>query len=104
MAYVGFATNGDDVLEAAELNVESTNLIGHNLAIVTYASHTFEYGRDNSDAVDSDEMPLSFSTLQMALTSGTTSMFHSTSTSLSCVDKEYTCIYFECCVLIRRRP
>ena len=103
MVSVGSATDGDDVLEATKLNVESADLIRHNLAIVTHASHSFEYGRDDGDAIDSDEMPLSFSTLQMALTSGVASMSHSVSTPLSCVDGEYTCTYFECCVLIYRR-
>ena len=92
MASVGFATDGDDMLEATELNVESANLIGHNLAIVIHTSHTFEYGRDDGDAVDFDEMPLSFSAPQMTLTSGIASMSHSVSTSLSWVDREYTCV------------
>ena len=83
MASVGSATDGDDMLEATELNVESANLIGHNLVIVTHTSHTFEYGRDDNDVVDSDEMPLSFSVLQMTLTNGTAGMSHFVSTSLS---------------------
>jgi hypothetical protein len=69
MVSVGSATDGDDVLEAAELNVESASLIGHNLAIVTHASHTLD------------------SALQIALTSGTAGMPHSTSTCLTCVDR-----------------
>jgi hypothetical protein len=83
MASVGSATNGDDMLETTELNVESANLIGHNLVIVTHTSRTFEYGRDDNDVVDSDEMPLSFSVLQMTLTNGTAGMSHFVSTSLS---------------------
>jgi hypothetical protein len=74
MVSVGSATDGDDVLEATKLNVEFTSLIRHNLAIVTHASHTLEHGRDNNDnneAVDSDGVPLSLSTPQMALTSRT---------------------------------
>uniref|UniRef100_A0A2N9FHF1 Aminotransferase-like plant mobile domain-containing protein n=1 Tax=Fagus sylvatica TaxID=28930 RepID=A0A2N9FHF1_FAGSY len=58
MVFVGSAANGDDVLKATELNVESANLTRHNLAIVTHSSHSFEYGRDDDDVVDSDAMPL----------------------------------------------
>ena len=103
MVSMGSATDGDDMLEAIELNVESANLIGHNLAIVIHTSHTFEYGCDDGDAIDFDEMPLSFSAPQMTLISGIASMSHSVSTSLSWVDREYTCTCFECCVLICRR-
>ena len=103
MASVGFATDGDDMLEATELNVKSANLIGHNLANVTHTSDTFEYGRDDGDAVDSNEMPLSFFVPQMTLTSGIAGMSHSVSTSLSWVEREYTCTCFECCVLICSR-
>uniref|UniRef100_A0A2N9H782 Aminotransferase-like plant mobile domain-containing protein n=1 Tax=Fagus sylvatica TaxID=28930 RepID=A0A2N9H782_FAGSY len=42
-------SNADDTLEATELNVESANLTRHDLAIVTHASHSFEYGHDDSD-------------------------------------------------------
>ena len=59
MVSVGSATDGDDVSEAAKLNVESTGTTEHNLAIVTHVSHILEYGRDtNEEAVNSDEMPL----------------------------------------------
>ena len=91
MVSMGSATDGDDMLEATELNVKSANLIGHNLANVTHTSDTFEYGRDDGDAVDSNEMPLSFFVPQMTLTSGIAGMSHSASTSLTCVDSE--CIY-----------
>uniref|UniRef100_A0A2N9H2W2 Aminotransferase-like plant mobile domain-containing protein n=1 Tax=Fagus sylvatica TaxID=28930 RepID=A0A2N9H2W2_FAGSY len=64
------AADVDDTLEATELNVESANLTRHDLAIVTHASHSFEYGHDDSDAVDSDAVPLSFSVPQIVLTSG----------------------------------
>jgi hypothetical protein len=103
MVFVGSATDGDDMLEATELNVKFANLIGHNLANVTHNSQSFEYGRDDGDVVDSNEMPLSFSAPQTTLTSGTAGMSHSVSISLSWVDREYTCTCFECCVLIYYR-
>ena len=100
MASTGFAADANDVLEAIELNVESADLARHDLAIVTHASHSFECGHDDSDAVDSDAGPLSFSVPQVVLTSGFAGMFHSVPTPLSCADGEYAYTYFECCVLI----
>ena len=100
MASAGSAADADDKLEATELNVESANLTRDDLAIVTHASHSFEYGHDDSDVIDSDAVPLSFSVPQIVLTSGVAGMFHSVPTPLSCVDREYTYTYFECCVLI----
>uniref|UniRef100_A0A2N9IL47 Aminotransferase-like plant mobile domain-containing protein n=1 Tax=Fagus sylvatica TaxID=28930 RepID=A0A2N9IL47_FAGSY len=70
MTFVGYAVDGDDVPEATELNVESADLIRHSLAIVTHASCSFDHGRDDSDVVDSDAMPLSFYVPQMTLTGG----------------------------------
>jgi hypothetical protein len=63
MASAGSTADADDVLKASELNVESADLTRHDLAIITHASHSFEYGCDDSDAVDSDAVPLSFSVL-----------------------------------------
>ena len=103
MASVGSAIDDDDVIEATELNVESADLTGHNLTIVTHASHSFEYSRDSSDAVDSNAVPLSFSMPQTVLTSGVTGMFHSVPTPLSFVDRGYTYSCFECYVLIYHR-
>jgi hypothetical protein len=100
MASAGSAADADDVLEATELNVESADLTRHDLAIVTHVSHSFEHGHDDSDAVDSDAVPLSFSVPQMVLTSGVAGMFYSAPAPLNCVDGEYTCTYFESCVLI----
>ena len=103
MASAGSAADADDVLAVTKLNVESADLTRHDLAIVIHASHSFEHGRDDSDAVDSDAVPLSFSVPQMVLTSGAACMFHSVPTPLCCMDREYIYTYFECCVLICRR-
>ena len=103
MASVVSTADGDEVLKATELNVESADLTKHNLAIVTHASHSFEYSCDDGGVVDSDAMPLSFSVPQMALIGGIVGMSHSVPTSLNCVDGEYTYTYLECCVLIYGR-
>ena len=103
MMFVGSAANADDVLEASELNIESADLARHDLAIVTHASHSFEYGRDENDVVDFDAVPLSFSMPHTILTSGVIGVFYSVPTPLSCIDKGYTYAYSERCVLICRR-
>ena len=83
--------------------VYSHHLMRHDLAIIARASHSFERGRDDDDAVDSDAVPLSFSVPQTILTSGVTGMLYSVPTPLSCVDREYIYAYSACCVLICRR-
>jgi hypothetical protein len=103
MMFAGSVADADDVLEANELNIESADLARHDLAIVTHDSHSFEYGHDENDAVDSDAVPLSFSVPQTILTSGVIGVFYSVPTPLSCVDKGYTYAYSERCVLICRR-
>jgi hypothetical protein len=103
MMFAGSVADADDVLEASELNIEFADLARHDLAIVTHASHSFEYGRDENDAIDSDAVPLSFSVPQTILTSGVIGVFYSVPTPLSCVDKGYTYAYSERCVLICRR-
>jgi hypothetical protein len=66
----GSAADADDMLETGELNIDS-----HDLAIVTHAGHSFEHGRGDSDVVDPDAVPLSFSVSQTILTSGVAGMF-----------------------------
>ena len=61
MMSAGSAADDDDMLEADDSNIGSVDLMRHDLAIVPHASHSFEYGRDNDNAVDSDAAPLSFS-------------------------------------------
>jgi hypothetical protein len=87
MMSAGSAADADDMLEADELNIESADLMRHDLAIVAHAGHSFEHGRDGDDAVDPDVVPLSFSVPQTVLTSGVTGMLHSIPTPLSCVDR-----------------
>ena len=83
MASVGSAIDDDDVIEATELNVESADLTGHNLTIVTHANHPFEPGHDDGDTVDSDAVPPSFSIPQIAFTGGIAGMSYSISTPLN---------------------
>ncbi len=66
----GSALDADDMLETGKLNTDS-----HDLAIVTHAGHSFEHGHGDSDAVDPDAVPLSFSVPQTILTSGVVGMF-----------------------------
>ncbi len=103
MMSVGSVADADYVLKASDLHIESADLIRHGLAIVAHASHSFKYGHDDNDAVDSDVVPPSFSMPQTVLTSGVVGMFHSIPTPLSCVDWEYIYTYSECCVLICHR-
>ena len=103
MMSAGSAADADNMLEANELNIESADLMRHDLAIIAHAGHSFERGRDDDDAVDSDAVPLSFSVPQTILTSGVTGMLYSVPTPLSCVDREYIYAYSACCVLICRR-
>jgi hypothetical protein len=100
MMSVRSAADADDKLKANELNIESADLMRHDLAIIAHAGHSFERGHDDDDAVDSDAVPLSFSVTQTILTSGVTSMLYSLPTPLSCVDREYIYAYSACCVLI----
>ena len=103
MMSTGSAVDANDTLEANELNIESADLMRHDLAIVAHAGHSFEHERDDDDAIDSDAIPLSFSVPQTILTSGVTGILYSAPTPLSCVDREYIYAYFACCVLICRR-
>jgi hypothetical protein len=103
MMSAGSAADADDMLEANELNIESADLMRYDMAIVAHDDHSFEYGRDDNDAVDSDAVPLSFFVPQAILTSGVTCMFYSVPTPLSCVDRECTHTYSERYVLICRR-
>ena len=91
------------MLVADELNIESADLMRHDLAIVAYVDHFFEHGRDGDDVVDPDAVPLSFSVPQTILTSGVTGMLHSILTPSGCVDREFIYAYSVCCVLICRR-
>ncbi len=77
MMSAGSAADADDMLEADELNIESADLMRHDLAIVAHAGHSFEHGSDGDDAVDPDIVPLSFSVPQTILTSGVKGMPHS---------------------------
>ena len=61
MMSTGSTADVDDMLEADELNIESADLMRHNLAIVAHAGHSSEHGRDGDDAMDLDPVPLSFS-------------------------------------------
>jgi hypothetical protein len=99
----GSAANADNMLETNELNIDFADLMRQDLAIVAHAGHSLEHGRDDNDAVDSDAIPLSFFVPQTILTSGVTGMFYTVPTPLSCVEREYTYTYSECCVLICRR-
>ena len=100
MMSVGSPADADDMIEADELNIESADIMRHDLAIVAYAGHSSEHGRDGHDAVDLDVVPLSFSVPQTILTSGVTGMFHPIPTPFSRVDKEFIYVYSVCCVLI----
>ena len=95
-----FAADADDMLEADELNIEFADLMRHDLAIVAYAGHSFEHGRDGDDAVDPDAVPLSFSVPQTILMSGVTGMLHSIPTPLSYSDRKFIYTHFVCHVLI----
>ncbi len=97
---MGSAADADDMLEADELNIESADLMRHDLTIVAHAGHSFEHGRDGDDAVDPDVVPLSFSMPQTILTSGVTGMPHSIPTPLSCVSRKFIYTHSVCCVLI----
>ena len=61
MMFAGSAADANDMLEANELNIESADLMRHNLAIVAHAGHSSKHGRDGDDAVDPNAVPLSFS-------------------------------------------
>ena len=100
MISAGSAAYADDMLKANKLNIESADLMRHDLAIVAHAGHSFEHGRDGDDVVDSDAIPLSFPVPQTILTSGVTGMFHPIPTPFSRVDKEFIYVYSVCCVLI----
>ena len=100
MMSTGSTADVDDMLEADELNIESADLMRHNLAIVAHAGHSSEHGRDGDDAMDLDAVPLSFSVPQTILTSGVTGMLHPIPTSFSCVDRKFIYAYSVCCVLI----
>ena len=67
---VGSVADADDMLEIGELNTDS-----HDLAIVTHVGHSFEHWGGDSDAIDPDAVPLSFSVPQTILTGGVTGMF-----------------------------
>ncbi len=98
------STIGDDDMPGADdSNIGSAGLISHDLAIVPHASHSFGHGRDDGGAADSEVVPLSFSVPQTVLTSGATGMLYFVLIPLSCVDKEYTHVYFICHVSICRR-
>uniref|UniRef100_A0A2N9H5E6 Aminotransferase-like plant mobile domain-containing protein n=1 Tax=Fagus sylvatica TaxID=28930 RepID=A0A2N9H5E6_FAGSY len=65
VVFVGSAADTDDMMETGELNTES-----QDLAIVTHAGHSFEHRHGDSDAVDPDAVPLSFSVSQTILIGG----------------------------------
>ncbi len=50
MMSAGSAADADDMLEANELNIESADLMRHDMAIVAHDDHSFEYGHDDNDA------------------------------------------------------
>ena len=89
----------DDMPAADDLSMVPADPIGDDLAIVPHISH----GCDDDGTVDADIDPISFSMPQTVLTSRVTGILYPVLTSLSCVNEEYTHVYFTCCALICHR-
>jgi hypothetical protein len=93
------STADDDMPGVDDSSMIPADPMGDDLAIVPHVSH----GRDDDSAMDVDVDPLSFSVPQTVLTSRVTGMLYPVLISLSCVNKEYTHVYYACCAWICRR-
>jgi hypothetical protein len=95
----GSTADDDDMPGADDSSMGPADPMEGDLAIVPHAGH----GRDDDSAVDDDIDPISFSVPQTVLTSRVTGMLYPVLISLSCVNEEYTHVYYVCYALICRR-
>jgi hypothetical protein len=95
----GSTADDDDMPGAEDSSMEPADPMEGDLAIVPHAGH----GRDDDSTVDADFDPISFSVPQIVLSSRVTGMLYPILISLSCVNEEYTHVYYVCCALICRR-
>jgi hypothetical protein len=93
----GSTADDDDMPGADDSSMGPADPMEGDLAIIPHAGHVC----DDDSTMDADIDPISFSVPQTVLTS--TGMLYLVLISLSCVNEEYTHVYYVCCALICRR-
>ena len=95
----GSTADDDDMPGADDSSMGLADPMEGDLAIVPHAGH----GRDDDSTVDADIDPISFLMPQTVFTNRVISIPYPVLISLSCVNEEYTHVYYVRCALICRR-